>query len=43
MTGCVSDELVKIVLAENIALSVTNLLQPVIAAGFGGLFGGLTT
>lgn len=39
LTGCLSQELVKSVVAENIALSVTTLIQPLIDNGLDRLLG----
>ena len=43
LTGCLSQELVKSVVAENIALSVTALIQPLIDNGLDRLLLGLGT
>jgi hypothetical protein len=43
LTGCLSQELVKSVVAENIALSVTALIQPLIENGLDSLLLGLGT
>ena len=43
LTGCLSQELVKSVVAENIALSVTTLIQPLINNGLDSLLPGLGT
>ena len=43
LTGCISQELVKSVVAENIALSVTALIQPLIDNGLDSLLLGLGT
>ena len=43
LTGCLSQELVKSVVAENIALSVTVFIQPLIDNGLDSLLLGLGT
>lgn len=43
LTGCLSQDLVKSVVAENIALSVTALIQPLIDNGLDRLLPGLGT
>lgn len=42
LTGCVSDELVKGIIAENIALTASTAVQAVVNGILGGITGGLT-
>lgn len=41
LTGCVSDELVKGIIAENIALTASTAVQAVVDGILGGIAGGL--
>ncbi len=42
LTGCVSDELVKSIIAENIALTASTAVQSVVNGILAGITGGLT-
>ena len=42
LTGCISDELVKGIIAENIALAASSVVQSVVDGFLSGIAGGLT-